>query len=683
MKIKINNFLFVLIALAFAAGCDFNHPVSPASPDSPDSWFAPSGDAIMDSLLRVAAVAPQDTNLAQLYFYIGRVYFRGQTDFPNAKEFFLKGKALSEKLSWSKGFYQFAAYYADIIGREGFADSCIAIHQEALALAKKEKKELMIALSSANLGSHYEEKGWYETALEYHLEALSIVEKFGDNLKIAQLCDLIAIVYKHLSMYDECLKYYEKALDLTADMPNTSPRADIFTNYAIALIRKNDKKDFDKAEKCLLEAERINKLNHRTFDLSTVYGNMAIIAGKKYDDDKSEMYLRKVLEILQGANFVDHIATAYNSLAGIALRKGNFKQSEEYAVEALKIAIEYELLEIQKACYHHFADLEMARHEFHKRDLYSEKADSIDHLLVSEKTRLYAAEMQAKYETGKKELEIERQQLIIGRQNQQRAMLVVGIAVCALVLVLLWYMLRLRIRRNRTLADMNDTKNKFFSIISHDLKNPADAQLEAIQLLVNNARLWDADTLSNYYHELLKSAETEVELVHTLLNWARLQTGRITFTPETFNFVSRFRSDISLARTMCEKKGITLRVAIPDHAQITGDGNMLSTVVRNLLTNAVKFTAAGGTVSLTVEPASSGKHIVNVCDTGTGMTKEQISDLFRLDSTHSRKGTAGEQGTGLGLIVCKELLEKHGSELHVESEVGKGSRFWFELKGNY
>jgi signal transduction histidine kinase len=107
---------------------------------------------------------------------------------------------------------------------------------------------------------------------------------------------------------------------------------------------------------------------------------------------------------------------------------------------------------------------------------------------------------------------------------------------------------------------------------------------------------------------------------------------------------------------------------------------MLSTVVRNLLTNAVKFTQAGGTVSLTIEAASDGRVTVAVSDTGSGMSEEQLRTLFRLDSQHSRPGTAGEQGTGLGLIVCKEMLDKHHSKLHVESRIGEGSRLWFELR---
>ena len=296
-----------------------------------------------------------------------------------------------------------------------------------------------------------------------------------------------------------------------------------------------------------------------------------------------------------------------------------------------------------------------------------------------EKTIIYANEMAAKYETEKKELEIERQKSVIARANMLRWLLVAGITVSIIFLVLMWYMLRLRNRSNRALADMNATKDKFFSIISHDLKNPAISQRDALRSLVRNGRVWDADTLSDYYGELLQSAETEVELIYNLLDWSRIQTNRMTCSPRPFNLELCLRNDISMACSIAEKKGITLHAEIPDDVRINGDANMISTVVRNLLTNAVKFTVAGGTVVMSVEPAAEGKYVFTVSDTGTGMNEEEIRQLFRFDGSHSRKGTEGEQGTGLGLIVCKDLLEKHGTTLQVESEKGVGSRFWFEV----
>jgi signal transduction histidine kinase len=159
----------------------------------------------------------------------------------------------------------------------------------------------------------------------------------------------------------------------------------------------------------------------------------------------------------------------------------------------------------------------------------------------------------------------------------------------------------------------------------------------------------------------------------------------MAFNPEPFDIVPKLRAEANLIAKMAEQKGVTLKTELPEEAVVTGDKNMLATVVRNILTNAVKFTPAGGEVSLsallTPENLSNAQKtmIIAIKDNGVGMTAEQIDSLFRIDSHNSRQGTAGEQGTGLGLIVCNELLGRHGSTLHIESEVGKGSRFWFEI----
>jgi len=215
-----------------------------------------------------------------------------------------------------------------------------------------------------------------------------------------------------------------------------------------------------------------------------------------------------------------------------------------------------------------------------------------------------------------------------------------------------------------------------------------------------NAGSWEPDFLNNYYCELLKSSENQIELIYDLLDWAQVQTGRITFTPAPF-FLPNLASDMALVRKMAQNKGVNFTISIPEDAIVTFDRNVLVTVVRNLLTNAVKFTAAGGTVSLEVKEIKGIKeikgcadkeikgyadkeikqYIISINDDGVGMTPEQLRNLFRIDSAHSQRGTADEQGSGLGLIICKEFLEKHGSTLHIESEPGKGSRFWFEISG--
>ena len=178
-----------------------------------------------------------------------------------------------------------------------------------------------------------------------------------------------------------------------------------------------------------------------------------------------------------------------------------------------------------------------------------------------------------------------------------------------------------------------------------------------------------------------------MELIYHLLNWAQLQTGRMSYTPSTFNLLARLLPDLSLIRKMADNKQITFHSNIPDDLFLTADSDMITTTIRNLLTNAIKFTSTPGEVSLSIEPSTGAfrqaqcdhtplAHKISISDTGTGIPPAQLRTLFSLDRP---KGMATDHNTGLGLIVCKELLEKHGTTLHVQSEVGKGSTFWFTI----
>jgi len=500
---------------------------------------------------------------------------------------------------------------------------------------------------------------------------LPFYERVNDPIQLARLYSTIGMAYDNMHAVEKSIEYCEKASSIAPD-----------DEYVIS--------DLADAYLGARQYEKAILFYEKALHICTQLNNQYLMGSNNYklgasfislnDLVKAEIHTRQSLEINKkiGSSFYSASLLQFGKLEAL---KGNFIQAEKHIKEALQIATENDFLEAQRYCYHTLAELALAQHNYHQNIEYWNKTDSVERLQARETSLRAAEEMSAKYETEKKELEIERQQQVIDRQNLQRGLLAGGIAVSIVILALLWYMLRLRNRRNAALTEMNATKDRFFSIISHDLKNPAVAQCDALRAMIENAGLWDADTISDYYHELLKSAEGQVELLYNLLNWAQIQTGRMIYTPDRFT-LSDLLSDITLIRNMAKNKGVALVLPQSQVALITGDRNMLSTVVRNLLTNAVKFTPAGGTVTLDISGAHTGaplQYTISVSDTGVGMTKEQIASLFRLDSADSSIGTAGERGSGLGLIVCKELLEKHGSALHVESEVGKGSRFWFTI----
>jgi signal transduction histidine kinase len=238
---------------------------------------------------------------------------------------------------------------------------------------------------------------------------------------------------------------------------------------------------------------------------------------------------------------------------------------------------------------------------------------------------------------------------------------------------------RLVRRRNHELREMNDVKDKFFSVISHDLKNPVLAQKNALAAIVDNYGALTSDDIYQVCIELLDSSKSLIDLLYNLLNWSRLQTGRITFTSITFPLIDVVRDVQELSAMQLAGKSLTLLINVPLDATVTADRNMIDTLLRNLVGNAIKFSYSGGTIEINARKNGQA-WTVSVTDHGTGMSPAVQASLFSLATQKSAPGTCGETGSGLGLVVCREIMELHGGAISVQSVEKKGSTFSFTLQ---
>jgi len=635
--------------------------------------YAVTGNEILDSLLQLSTVVSQDTNLARLYYEIGELY--EDNDFEQAKIYYRKLENLSRYLNWDEGRFMYTGVFSNLLIREGLTDSALVILQEAYQIALNENNEAKIANIIFSIGNVYFMKEWHETALSYYIEALTIYEKRYDIQKIQQLYYMMAQLYLSIDAVEKAIEYATKSVSLNPEDPPA---------LAALAMAYSSAQQYEKAKGFYEEALHLSLLQNNNYLTGLIYFHIANDALFAFDLKRAEKFAEKSLEI--NRQFGDAVYfTDLILMSKLEQVKGNYNKSEIYANEALEIAVALDALKEIRLCYMILSELAIAQGKYQKNIKYWEESNLIEIALAKEIMFNANEELETKYKMAKKELEIENQRRIIARQNLQHWLLISGIAVCIVFLALLLYIIRMNNKRNQDLkekneilAEMNATKNKFFSIISHDLKNPAISMYDALKVLTQNAHSWETGFLNNYYDELLKSSEKQVELIYDLLDWAQVQTGRITATPTTF-FLPNLISDMALVCNMAQKKGVILSFSIPEDAIVTFDRNMMITVVSNLLTNAVKFTNTGGSVSLCVESTYIGKYTISITDTGTGMCETRLKTLFCLEKAHSQRGTAGEHGTGLGLIVCKEMIEKNGGKLYVESKEGKGSRFWFEV----
>ena len=224
-------------------------------------------------------------------------------------------------------------------------------------------------------------------------------------------------------------------------------------------------------------------------------------------------------------------------------------------------------------------------------------------------------------------------------------------------------------------------KDKFFSIIAHDLKNPFSAFLGLTEIIAYEFDTLQTKEIKEFSQDLHASANQLYKLLENLLEWARMQRGAVEYKPRQFRLFPVVRETAELSEVSARNKQISINFEVPEEAAVFADKNMVRTILRNLMNNAVKFTGSRGTVTVTAEPESDGRVLLSVIDNGVGMDRDTMDSIFSLSDSGkpSRYGTADERGTGLGLVLCKELVEINRGSLQVESEIGRGSTFSFTL----
>ena len=239
---------------------------------------------------------------------------------------------------------------------------------------------------------------------------------------------------------------------------------------------------------------------------------------------------------------------------------------------------------------------------------------------------------------------------------------------------------------NKELTESNDTKNKFFSIIAHDLRSPFNAFLGLTQILVEELHGMTIDEIQTMVVNLRDLAVNTFNLLENLLQWAKSQQGTIPFNPEKVQLLSEVKSGIYFLKENANNKDIKISSVIKADLIILADSYMLQSIIRNLVSNALKFTHPGGEIVISATVDGDKNTIISIKDTGIGMSQEMLNNLFHIDSQTNRKGTDGEPSSGLGLFLCKEFVEKHGGRIWVESQledlssgVRGGSTFTFSL----
>ncbi len=570
---------------------------------------------------------------------------------------------------------------------QGNIDSAVFYMEKSLEYFKSINDSLRIAFSYNNIGLMYTNNGRYKKGMEYLILSLKIKRKLQNQyedriLKIGTTQINIGISFHYLQNFNKAKEYYYKARE-TCEAENDSNSL-FKIDIQIASLYY-DMKSYDKAQvlyEKLLKSEKKNKNVYLRAKIHNNYGSV-LIANKEYN--KAEIILKKAYELNKSLNNYSSMVKNLNNLAEIYVEAKDYKKALTIVEKSYKISKENDYLVSEKHATEVLADLYSRTKDFKNAYKYLKNANVIaDTLFGIEKNKI-TLELETKYKTKEQKQAIALQKLKIEKIT---LFWVVSLIVMLLILVLTFILIRLNTQKakiNQLLEHKNEelktliaTKDKFFALISHDLKNPLSAFGAIAEQLDQYFDDINPQEIHEYINELNVSAKQINSLLLNLLHWAAIQNNRIKFQAAQVNLSELVDNNISLLKNNADMKNLSIKNNVPENCIALSDLELMNIVVRNLLSNAIKYTDEGGFITIDAEKNADNIQL-SIADTGIGIDAEDIPKLFRIDVDTKTIGNSVEKGTGLGLILVKEMLDKCNSTIKVESEKGKGSKFIINL----
>jgi len=529
----------------------------------------------------------------------------------------------------------------------------------------------------------------YEDAIDFYYQALDQAEHLKDSALLARANLNLGMVYDELEDFDEAIVCFQKAITICEAIKDTSIIAKTYQNIAIGF---QNKKDMTKALEYNAKAYQLAVLKKDTTMIIDVTNNYGTIAYEQADLTKSLDYYEKALNLYQEINDRKGVALAYNNIGLVYMDKNEYEKSIGYFKKALALATELKMHDFVGDIYSnltiYYQQLKDYKNAFYCYDRFNTIYDS----LAGEKKNKMIYQIQAKYKLGKNTRELEalrlKNQSQLDTIDSAKSIQIYLVAIAILVIVLMiatFYLLFKEKNLARELKDkttelreLNASKDKFFSIIAHDLKNPFNVLVSYTGILKTDLELFSQEQLKQIISDLNEASENGYNLLQNLLLWTRSQTNRIHVLKSNFALDTIFMDVKALAELNLIDKKQNLLMEVEPNLVVYADKDMIAVVMRNLVFNAIKFSSKGSDIC--IKANRNGLTVrVDVIDSGIGISEENIKKLFSIDKNSMTKGTEGEVGSGLGLVLCKEFVEKNDGQILVKSELGKGSVFSFTL----
>lgn len=593
---------------------------------------------------------------------------------------------------------------ASVLATTGQAETCFPYLEEAHKTFSDNNDKYRAATVDLNMGLIKGTiLGKYEEAINISLAVLPYFENVGDSLKIATGKSTIAACYDAIGNYDKSIEYYESAINLMSSNGNVLMKANFQNNLGEVYKHKND---YANAYKYYVKALNMFEKYGISEGIIVAENNIGecLLSQNEYND--ALLYFQKALEKVDTKNDFYKSAILYRNLGSVYLETNNLSKAISYFHRSITAGEKIGILEEVFPAYEKLAEAYGQKgdyanaYKYHK--LFGEVKDEFTKTSNAEKI----SEIDTKYQTVKNEKEIE-----LLKKNQQIQELQISnqqVYVFALILVLVLtgifsMIIFKRYKVNEKLNDelektnnrlistnekltasekdlkqLNDTKDKFFSIIAHDLKGPFSSLLGLTEIMKEDFDSMTADDLRSMSTGIYNASQKVFTLTENLLEWSRSQLDMLNIKSEVFDFNELVNENVKLYKDNLQAKRITLNKNLCKESMLNTDKDMVNFTLRNLLNNAIKFTGHEGKINISTSVEKEYLK-VEVADTGIGIPEESLKNLFKIDGAISTKGTEDEKGTGLGLVLVNEFIEKIGGSIDVQSKVNSGTTFTFTI----
>ncbi len=509
----------------------------------------------------------------------------------------------------------------------------------------------------------------YATMLSYageHKKALQLLFSVFDEIKqdpeheelTARYAMQIGIAFFFMNQFDNALIYYEKAEKIVRKINNLEGLSIAINNIGNIYQKQFQ---YQKAIEAYNECLELQK----TVNDSATIANTLFNIGTCYEE--LGMFEEALAQFTQSKEMANAIGE--NEMSALSsIHIGVISQNPAIIEEAIALIGEGYFREVLKVAYHKHAEITARSHNFETAYQSLTHAYALQDSIYQDENEKVLNEFKIKHENEKLENE----------KRLQRLYSIFGASAFLLIIISLLVVLRAHRKTNKKLREINNAKDKVFSVISHELKNPLIAQKKVLEILDKNLEHFSAKEIKEMSDELLNSSKSVLKLLYNLLDWSKVERKIIPFQPTQLHLQDVLDGVLEEMNIALKQKNITVNVSIPSDLSLYADTLSLSVIIRNILDNAAKYSNPNSHIDISAK-IEDGKCHISIQDYGVGMTQKTINKLFKLSALPSKKGTQGETGGGIGMMISKELVAMHGGVITVNSQENMGTTFVFTI----